>query len=97
LVNDDPRATGAEESAKTRLWSYSLAGGPDLGKKGIVGRKASSRIGDGLGFLDPLYSSGVLLTPRSGEMAADAIAAVFTAGRPPLSGVGFHATFFVSD
>jgi flavin-dependent dehydrogenase len=31
-------------------------------------------IGDAWGFLDPLYSSGVLLALRSGEMAADAIA-----------------------
>jgi len=31
-------------------------------------------VGDAWGFLDPLYSSGVLLALRSGEMAADAIA-----------------------
>ena len=31
-------------------------------------------IGDALGFLDPLYSSGVLLALKSGELAADAIA-----------------------
>src|SRR5262245_22504193 len=30
-------------------------------------------IGDAFGFLDPLYSSGVLLALRSGEYAADAI------------------------
>ena len=30
-------------------------------------------IGDAFGFLDPLYSSGVLLAMKSGEMAADAI------------------------
>ena len=30
-------------------------------------------VGDAVGFLDPLYSSGVLLALRSGEMAADAI------------------------
>jgi flavin-dependent dehydrogenase len=30
-------------------------------------------VGDALGFLDPLYSSGVLLALRSGELAADAI------------------------
>ncbi len=32
-------------------------------------------VGDAFGFLDPLYSSGVLLALRSGEMAADAIVA----------------------
>jgi flavin-dependent dehydrogenase len=30
-------------------------------------------VGDAFGFLDPLYSSGVLLALRSGELAADAI------------------------
>ncbi len=30
-------------------------------------------VGDALGFLDPLYSSGVLLALKSGELAADAI------------------------
>ncbi|MGH9339726.1 MAG: NAD(P)/FAD-dependent oxidoreductase [Acidobacteriota bacterium] len=30
-------------------------------------------VGDAFGFLDPLYSSGVLLALRSGEMAADTI------------------------
>jgi hypothetical protein len=31
-------------------------------------------VGDAFGFLDPLYSSGVLLALKSGEFAADAIA-----------------------
>ncbi len=31
-------------------------------------------VGDAFGFLDPLYSSGVLLALRSGELAADALA-----------------------
>src|SRR4029453_6934126 len=30
-------------------------------------------IGDAWGFLDPLYSSGVLLALKSGQLAADAI------------------------
>jgi flavin-dependent dehydrogenase len=30
-------------------------------------------IGDAWGFLDPLYSSGVLLALKSGELAADAV------------------------
>ena len=37
-------------------------------------------VGDAFGFLDPLYSSGVLLALRSGEMAADAIAEGLAAG-----------------
>jgi flavin-dependent dehydrogenase len=31
-------------------------------------------VGDALGFLDPIYSSGVFLALKSGEMAADAVA-----------------------
>jgi flavin-dependent dehydrogenase len=37
-------------------------------------------IGDAFGFLDPLYSSGVLLALKSGELAADAIAEGLTLG-----------------
>ena len=37
-------------------------------------------VGDAYGFLDPLYSSGVLLALKSGEMAADAIADGLAAG-----------------
>jgi flavin-dependent dehydrogenase len=37
-------------------------------------------IGDAYAFLDPLYSSGVLLALRSGEMAADAIVEGLAAG-----------------
>jgi flavin-dependent dehydrogenase len=34
-------------------------------------------VGDAFGFLDPVYSSGVYLALKSGEMAADAIDAAF--------------------
>ncbi len=37
-------------------------------------------IGDAFGFLDPLYSSGVLLALKSGELAADAIGEGFRNG-----------------
>ncbi len=37
-------------------------------------------IGDAFGFLDPLYSSGVLLALKSGELAADAIVAGLAKG-----------------
>jgi flavin-dependent dehydrogenase len=37
-------------------------------------------VGDAFGFLDPLYSSGVLLALKSGEMAADAIVEGLTRG-----------------
>ena len=37
-------------------------------------------VGDAFGFLDPLYSSGVLLALKSGELAADAIVGALDAG-----------------
>ena len=37
-------------------------------------------VGDAYGFLDPVYSSGVFLALKSGEMAADAIAEAFAKG-----------------
>ena len=37
-------------------------------------------VGDAFGFLDPLYSSGILLALKSGELAADAISAALAAG-----------------
>ena len=37
-------------------------------------------VGDAFGFLDPLYSSGVLLALKSGELAADAIVEGFKKG-----------------
>ena len=36
-------------------------------------------VGDAFGFLDPVYSSGVFLALKSGEMAADAIRSAFQA------------------
>lgn len=39
-------------------------------------------VGDAFGFLDPLYSSGVLLALKSAEMAADAVADALAAGDP---------------
>ena len=37
-------------------------------------------VGDAFGFLDPLYSSGVLMALKSGELAADSIAAGLAKG-----------------
>jgi len=45
-------------------------------------------VGDAFGFLDPLYSSGVLLALRSGEMAADAIAGALAADDPSAERLG---------
>ncbi len=37
-------------------------------------------VGDAFGFLDPVFSSGVFIALRSGELAADAVDAALTAG-----------------
>ena len=62
------RISGAERVAgyfATRDYSY---------RSTAVAGDGWVLVGDAFGFLDPLYSSGVLLALRSGEMAADAIA-----------------------
>ena len=49
-------------------------------------------IGDAFAFLDPLFSSGVFLALKSGEMAADAIHAGLAAGAP-LTAAHFEAYY----
>jgi flavin-dependent dehydrogenase len=52
-------------------------------------------VGDAFGFLDPLYSSGVLLALRSGELAADAIADGLKKGDTSKAQLGKWETEFV--
>jgi flavin-dependent dehydrogenase len=51
-------------------------------------------IGDAFGFLDPLYSSGVLLALKSGELAADAIADGLAAGNTSAAQLGRWGEMF---
>jgi hypothetical protein len=51
-------------------------------------------VGDAFGFLDPLYSSGVLLALKSGEMAADAIMEGFAAGDTSAAQLGKWGPLF---
>jgi flavin-dependent dehydrogenase len=51
-------------------------------------------IGDAFGFLDPLYSSGVLLALKSGELAADAIADGLAKGDVSGTQLGHWAPMF---
>jgi flavin-dependent dehydrogenase len=51
-------------------------------------------IGDAWGFLDPLYSSGVLLALRSGELAADAIVGGLAAGDTSAARLGAWGPLF---
>ncbi|HEY2413338.1 MAG TPA: NAD(P)/FAD-dependent oxidoreductase [Pirellulaceae bacterium] len=52
-------------------------------------------IGDAFGFLDPLYSSGVLLALKSGQMAADAICEGLTSGDTSSAKLGQWEPAFV--
>ena len=52
-------------------------------------------VGDAFGFLDPLYSSGVLLALRSGELAADAIAEALARGDTSRAQLGKWEAGFV--
>lgn len=52
-------------------------------------------VGDAFGFLDPLYSSGVLLALRSGELAADAVAEALASGDTSRAQLGKWEAGFV--
>lgn len=47
-------------------------------------------VGDALGFLDPMYSTGVLLALKSGELAGDAIVAALRADDPSAERLGVY-------
>ncbi len=52
-------------------------------------------VGDAFGFIDPVYSTGVFLALKSGEMAADSIAAAFEAGDLSAKRLGAFGPEFV--
>jgi flavin-dependent dehydrogenase len=51
-------------------------------------------VGDAFGFLDPLYSSGVLLALKSGEMASDAIVEGIESGNTSAAQLGKWGAVF---
>ena len=53
-------------------------------------------VGDAFGFLDPIYSSGVMLALKSGELAADAIHEALAADDLSARRVGCFADHFVA-
>lgn len=52
-------------------------------------------VGDAFGFLDPLYSSGILLALKSGELAGDAVADALEAGDTSAERLGAWAPDFI--
>ena len=53
-------------------------------------------VGDAFGFLDPVYSSGVMLALKSGELAADAIEQALQADDPSAARLGLFAPKLVA-
>lgn len=53
-------------------------------------------VGDAFGFLDPIYSSGVFLALKSGELAADSIHAALEAGDLSGARLGAHGPEFLA-
>jgi flavin-dependent dehydrogenase len=69
-----PRLAGAERTEPFRVAKeYSYRSRQVAGDGWVL-------VGDALGFLDPLYSSGILLALKSGALAADAIHVGLAAG-----------------
>ncbi|MFN9272761.1 MAG: NAD(P)/FAD-dependent oxidoreductase [Planctomycetia bacterium] len=69
-----PRIAHAEKTAPVRVAKeYSYRSRQVAGDGWVL-------VGDAFGFLDPLYSSGILLALKSGELAADAITSALDAG-----------------
>jgi flavin-dependent dehydrogenase len=98
---DDPLATLDEEIANCPGVRWRLKGAERI-SSAFVTRDFSYRatkiagdgwvlIGDAFAFLDPVYSSGVFLALKSGEMAADAIHAALDAGDTSAEKLGVFA------
>jgi flavin-dependent dehydrogenase len=78
----EPRLAGAERVEPFRIAKeYSYRSRQVAGDGWVL-------VGDALGFLDPLYSSGILLALKSGGLAADAIAAALEADDTSVQALG---------
>ncbi len=86
----DPKTIFHREVAVNKWIEQHLAAGQQVGEYRVTGEYSyRSRhcagdglllIGDAFSFLDPVFSSGVFLALRSGEMGADAVDAALDAG-----------------
>jgi flavin-dependent dehydrogenase len=71
----EPRMTGARRVSDVHVISdYSYRSSRCAGDGWVL-------VGDAFGFLDPMYSSGVFLALKSGEMAAEVINEALASGR----------------
>ena len=86
----DPAAVFHREVEKNAWIAKHLAPGQQFGPYRVTGEYSYRArhcaadglvlAGDAVGFLDPVFSSGVMLALRSGELAGDAVDAALTAG-----------------
>ena len=84
-----PRLTSARQVAGIRvLRDFSYISRKIAGDGWVL-------VGDAFGFLDPIYSSGVLLALKGGEMASDSIASAFETGDFSGARLGRHGPRFV--
>jgi len=85
-----PRIAGAERTAPYRVAKeYSYRSSQVAGDGWVL-------VGDAFGFLDPLYSSGILLALKSGALAADAIAAGLDRGDTSAAAIGCWGPDYVA-
>ena len=85
-----PRIAGAERVGPFRMAKeYSYRSREVAGDGWVL-------VGDAFGFLDPLYSSGVMLALTSGAMAADAIVAGLDAGDTSAARLGAWGPTYVA-
>ncbi len=82
-----PRLVGARQALEVKVLNDFSYVSSQLAGDGWV------LAGDAFGFLDPMYSTGVLLALKSGEMAGDAVAAALSQGDTSAARLGgFEAT-----
>lgn len=85
-----PRIAEAERTAPYRVAKeYSYRSSQVAGDGWVL-------VGDAFGFLDPLYSSGILLALKSGALAADAIAAGLDRGDTSAAAIGCWGPDYVA-
>lgn len=102
----DPRAVFEEEIGKCPALAERIAAAERVTNVGAIRDFSyiSRRIagdgwvmaGDAFGFLDPIYSTGVFLALKSGEMAADSINAALASGDLSGEQLGRHGAPYVA-
>ena len=84
---------GARERRATRVTGYFVTRDYSYRSTQVAG-DGWVLVGDAFGFLDPLYSSGVLLALKSGELAAEAIVEGLETGNTTAAQLGKWGTAF---